>query len=255
MAEPKVRLICRPAFDDSSAQAFLEDWGVTWTRTPNSSNAEELVEFSGRVCYMSFGEGRQSPKTNKEYIHNLIRQLHESVLEHATWSFIISEVSRGFTHQLVRHRIGFSFSQLSQQYYEDESSPFIKPDLISSNPDISRIWDAAVLGAREAYSELLSKLKSLDSPGGKEAKRALRTAARSVLPEAAATAIAVTANCRAIRHFLDVRGAIEGDEEMRKVSALLLSLLQKDSPSLFSDFEVRRHRDGSPIVFRIAQED
>jgi thymidylate synthase (FAD) len=255
MSEATVRLICRPAFDASEAQAFLDDWGMTWIRTPNSSSAEELVEFSGRVCYMSFGEGRQSPRTNLEYINNLIKQLHESVLEHATWSFIITGISRGFTHQLVRHRIGFSFSQLSQQYYEDESSPFIKPDLISSDPDTNRIWEAAVLGAREAYSELLSKLKCLAGQGNKEAKRALRTAARSVLPEAAATSIAVTANCRAIRHFLDIRGAIEGDEEMRKVSAALLSLLQQDSPSLFSDFEVRRHTDGSPIVVRTGSAD
>src|SRR4051812_24681486 len=113
--EPKIQVIARPSLDVNSIGEFLDQERTWWRRTGQATPAEELIELAGRVCYMSFG-GAQSPKDNSSYVRNLILQQHESVLEHASWTFVLAGVSRAFSHQFVRHRVGFSYSQLSQQY-------------------------------------------------------------------------------------------------------------------------------------------
>ena len=109
--------------------------------------------------------------------------------------------------------------------------------------------------AHRAYREILEALDRDPAAaglpaevGGKELRRAIRSAARSVLPNATETKIVVTANARAWRHFLDVRGSIAGDEEMRRVAAAVLAIVAREAPGLFADFEVRTMPDGSPLV-------
>src|SRR5437667_10048278 len=101
-----------------SYQAFLRTKGLSWRESAGSTDTERLVEFAGRVCYLSFGE-LQSAKTNAEYIRNLVKQRHESVVEHATFTILADGISRALSHQIVRHRVGFSYSQLSQQHHDD----------------------------------------------------------------------------------------------------------------------------------------
>jgi thymidylate synthase (FAD) len=203
---------------------------------------------------MSFGK-LQSPKSSAQYIHNLIMQGHESVLEHANWTFLLTGVSRAFTHQLVRHRPGFAFSQLSQQYHNETNAQFVEPECIRHIPKARKLWKDSVKQALNSYKQLLALIESRKSSSTtgvaqKELTRLVRSAARSVLPNATETKIVVSANARALRHFLSVRGGIVGDEEMRKVSAALLAALRKEAPSLFGDFTVQRLADGSPCVTR-----
>lgn len=246
---PRLYLVARPSLVPAEVKRFLEDESTAWRTSSEATEAESLVELTGRICYMSFGH-RQSPKTNADYIAHLVRQGHESVLEHATWTFIIAGVSRAFTHQLVRHRAGFSFSQLSQQYSDQGEAGFVKPTVIAADAELSRMWDDAMVESRAAYRRLRDGLAgdSTATSGDRERQRAVRSAARSVMPTATETTIAVTANGRALRHFLAVRGAIVGDEEMRAVSAALLTILELEAPSLVADFELRRLDDGSPVV-------
>ena len=103
--QPKIYTVARPRFDSAEVQRFLDDEKETWHNTDGAQSAENIVEIAGRLCYMSFG-ARQFRRDNYQYVQNLIAQGHESVLEHAVWSFILTNVSRSFTHQLVRHRIG-----------------------------------------------------------------------------------------------------------------------------------------------------
>jgi len=81
----------------------------------------------------------------------------------------------------------------------------------------------------------------------REVQRAIRSAARSVLPNATETKIVVTANARAPRHFLRVRGTVPGDLEMREVAAVLLTELSVDAPSLFADLRIEQLPDG-PVI-------
>jgi thymidylate synthase (FAD) len=203
---------------------------------------------------MSFGE-KQSPRSNADYVLNLIRQGHDSVLEHVSWTFLLTGVSRAFTHQLVRHRIGFSFSQLSQQYHEETDATFIEPAHLAKSPRALQAWQEAMSVSRQSYRVILESLKELNGSLGlnlqeKEFKRAIRSAARSVLPNATETKLVVTANARALRNFFESRGSIPGDVEMREVAAKLFTLVCAEASSLFGDFTLGTLLDGSPILTR-----
>lgn len=248
----RVHLIGRSGFDASALLRFLEEENAVWHRTPGATEQEEIVEVSGRVCYMSFGE-KQSSRSNADYIKNLIKQGHESVLEHVSWTFLLAGVSRAFTHQLVRHRIGFSFSQLSQQYHEETAATFIEPAHLKKSRRALKAWENAMAASLQSYRVILSSLNRLHGSSGldlkeKEFKRAIRSAARSVLPNATETKIVVTANARALRHFFSVRGSIPGDVEMREAAAALFKLVRIEAPCLFSDFKLATMPDATPLL-------
>src|SRR5205823_12270894 len=137
--EPKVYLVGRQITDDAALARFMADENVTW-QTDTEVGGERLAEIAGRVCYLSYGRGR---KTNAEFLGHLLQVGHGSVLEHAVWSFLVTGVSRSFTHELIRHR-HFSYSQLSQRYVDESESDFIEPDVIAADPALHRIWCDAV---------------------------------------------------------------------------------------------------------------
>lgn len=265
---PRVLLLATTHFDVDAFCSFVREAVARethapssidegWNRSPGATEAEELVEAAGRVCYMSFAS-RQSPKSNTEYIHHLIQSGHESVLEHVNWTFLLDGVSRAFTHQLVRHRVGFAFSQLSQQYHDEAEAEFVEPLQLEQFPESRAAWLRCVEAARTLYSQIRDEVAEKEAElglEGREATRAIRSIARSVLPNATATKIVVTANARAVRHFLRVRGSIPGDTEMRLVAAELLKILTADAPALFFDFHIEKLSDGSPIVIHTAPKD
>jgi len=201
---------------------------------------------------MSFGE-TQSARSNREYIQNLIDQKHDSVLEHASWTFLLTGISRAFSHQLVRHRAGFSFSQLSQQYHDETTAKFVMPEEVKAEPATMMLWFKLIGELRRGYNSILTDLEDgivSRRASSKEARRSVRSAARSILPNATETKVVFSANGRALRHFLDMRGAIAGDIEMRQVSALIYLRLKSEAPTLLSGFEMSTHEDGYPLVRR-----
>src|SRR5688572_22071898 len=116
LREPTVYVLGRQTMDDAELDRFLTDHGVSW-QTDSEVAAEVLCETAGRVCYMSFAKPR--PGGNAAYLTHIKEVGHGSVLEHAVWNLLITGVSRSLTHELVRHRAGFGFSQLSQRYVDE----------------------------------------------------------------------------------------------------------------------------------------
>lgn len=245
----KLYIVQRPNIEESTIIQFLEDEGFTWKRTESATPADELIELSGRICYLSFGN-KQSPRTNNEYISNLISAGHESVLEHISWSFIITGVTRAFSHQLVRHRIGFSFSQLSQQYYNEENLTLIPPKGHEVDSWLMDEWKNLEETIQDSYIKIRDQARESapSSLNHKERNRWINSTARSILPNCTETKLSVTANARAIRDLLAKRGVIQGDLEMREFAAILLTNVKQDAPSTFSDFNIATAEDGFPIV-------
>jgi thymidylate synthase (FAD) len=233
--EPRVYLVGRQAVDAAAVERFLDEHGHSWS-TDTEVGAEVLAEMAGRLCYLSYGKGRRS---NREFLGHLIEVGHGSVLEHCVWSFVITGVSRSFTHELVRHRAGWAYSQLSQRYVNESESPFVEPDVIADDPALHAVWTGAVEAARLAYDRLVAGLEEryASEPDGTLRRKLARQAARSVLPNATETRIFVSANARALRHFIELRGAEAADIEIRKVALLVLELMQREAPALFSDYE------------------
>jgi thymidylate synthase (FAD) len=250
----KIYTIARPQFEQAYQDFlldFLPEGETTWHQSKDATSAERLVEFAGRICYMSFGP-RQSPATNAAYIRKLIQNQHDSVLEHAVWTVLLSGVSRAFTHQLVRHRIGFSYSQLSQQYHDESNITFVPPAGLEEFPALAQIWNNSVAESQIAYRRIIAGLNSPTAkalPANKRERiRATRSLARSVLPNASETVIVTTFNARSLRHFLKTRGNTVGDYEMRSVSAALLNAIRPDGPAFFFDFAIEHSEDGLPLV-------
>ena len=245
--EPRVYLVGRQLMDDNAVQRFLDDYGMSW-QTDTEVGGEQLAEAGGRLCYLSFGKGRRS---NAEYIGNILEQKHGSVLEHAVWNFIIAGVSRSFTHELVRHRAGWGYSQLSQRYVDESTANFVEPDIIAGDEGgLHAVWLRAVQTAHEAYLELVEGLmaKLAGEPDRTQRRKLARQAARSVLPNATETMIFATANARALRHFIELRGSEWAETEIRKVALAVLRLMQREAPSIFSDYEIVRLPDGTEVA-------
>jgi thymidylate synthase (FAD) len=97
--EPVVTLIARPQFVEPT------HLGVAWLG--EGTDGEKLAEFAGRICYMS--QRNPAGRTTGEYLENIKRQGHGSVLEHANYTLLLEGVSRSLTHELVRHRAGFAY--------------------------------------------------------------------------------------------------------------------------------------------------
>lgn len=252
---PNLFVVSRPTFDRQNFSSFLEQNELSWADTDTATDAERIVEISGRLCYLSFTDDTSKIRhPTKNYIENLINKGHESVLEHANWTFFLTNVSRAFTHQLVRHRVGFSYSQLSQQYHDETDADFVTPAGLS--PEAYEHWESAVRASKDAYLEILKQaersLAAVNDQSTKEDVRLMRSAARSLLPNATNTAISISANARSLRHFLDLRGAIVGDIEMRLVSSKIYDMLVIEAPSMVEDFERRNCEDGWPLVEKIS---
>jgi thymidylate synthase (FAD) len=244
--EPEIYIAGRQTMDREAIDRFLEDQELTW-ETDTEVGGEQLVEAGGRICYMSFGKGR---KTNREYIQNLTSMKHGSVLEHATWDFIITGVSRSFTHELVRHRAGWGYSQLSQRYVDESTANFVEPEIIARDERLHAVWLDAVKTAHQAYRDLVEGLmEHLPNIENKtERRKRVREAARSVLPNATETMIFCSANARALRHFIELRGAEGAEAEIRRVALKLLRLMQREAPTLFGDYEIVALDDGTEVA-------
>lgn len=244
--EPSVYLVGRQALDEGNISKLLTDMGAAWS-TDTEVAAQKLVEAAGRLCYMSFGKGR---KSHAEYMEHILDSAHGSVLEHSVWNFIITGVSRSFTHELIRHRAGFGYSQLSQRYVDESQAEYVEPDCIAEDPELHAIFMAAVEQSHQAYVRLVEGLqvKYKDIPDATQRRKLARQAARSVLPNATETRIFVTANGRSWRHFIEARGNEWADVEIRKVALMILRILQEEAPTIFGDYEIDTLPDGTQVA-------
>jgi len=246
--EPKVYLLGRQVVDEEALAAFLADHDVSRWTTDTEVGGEKLIETAGRVCYMSFQKPR--PGGNKAYIGHILEVGHGSVLEHAVFNLLFTGVSRSLTHELVRHRAGFGFSQLSQRFVDESACSFVEPLVIAADPELHRIWLEAVEASQVAYRTLANRLTETfkDIPDKTSRRKQAREAARSVLPNATETKIFVTANARALRHFIEMRGDAAADVEIRRLAIAVYKLLEKEAPNLFGDYTLIDLPEGGQAV-------
>lgn len=184
--------------------------------TPNS---EKVIESMGRICYNS--KNNISTDSSEIFIKSIIKRNHLSVLEHASASFEISNVSRSFTHQLVRHRLA-SYCQLSQRYVDQGEFKFIIPPSILDNLEAEILYSETMYTINETYKKLRNLgIKKED--------------ARFILPEATETVIGITANFREWRSIFELRLTPHAQWEIRTTLLEILKELTKLSPNCFGD--------------------
>src|SRR5512132_441750 len=139
--EPRITVISRPSFAEPSHLP------VNWLG--DSSDGERLAEFAGRLCYMS--QKNPAGRGTREYLENIKKQGHGSVLEHAVYVLLVEGISRSCSHELVRHRAGFGYSQLSQRYVDESDAAFVMPPAIQGDAPLEQAWQAQMTQAQAAY--------------------------------------------------------------------------------------------------------
>ena len=234
---PRISVIARPQFVEP------DHLPVQWKG--EASDGERIAEFAGRLCYMS----QHSPagRTTAEYLRNILRQGHGSVFEHSQYVLLIEGISRSCSHELVRHRAGFGYSQLSQRYVDESHAAFVMPPAIQGDAALEAAWTAQVQAAQEAYvvavEGLMAKYASVEDKIHR--RKMAREAARSVLPNATEVKIVVSANVRAWRTMLELRLGEGAELEIRRMAVACLRALQQEAPALFGDFEIYAGKDGA----------
>ena len=244
---PQVELISRPHVDWDAINSYLEQvGGQAWgsrVSAQNSPDSEDLLEFSGRMCYRSWEPGL-NPNVSRvranssDYLSNVISSQHGSVLEHANYTFVIHNVSRVFTHELIRHRAGNAFSQESLRYVRLTDIPFWFPEWAR---DDSELMDRClkVLDTLEEHQQWMSEHFGLDEEGTKFShKKHMTSFMRRFAPEGLATGIVYTANLRSLRHVIEMRTAPGAEEEIRLVFNRIGEIMRGEAPAIFADYTV-----------------
>lgn len=248
--EPRVTLLAR--------QEFVYPAHIDW-HSDSEVAGEVVAEFAGRLCYLSFGENaglegghRSIPgrTTNESYLGNILQVKHGSVLEHAVWTLLIEGVSRSLTHELIRHRAGFGFSQLSQRYVDESDIGFVLPPEIGEDTRAYEVWSEGCEQALDGYRALLDEMTDQVGSDGVATmrKKRARQVARALLPNCAETKVVVTGNARAWRHFMEMRGSGSADVEIRRLANSVLRVLRDEAPHIFGDMHLVPHTDGTETV-------
>ncbi|MEO5826540.1 MAG: FAD-dependent thymidylate synthase [Gemmatimonadales bacterium] len=234
--EPVVTLIARPEFLEPAHLA------VQWHEP--GTDGERLAEFAGRLCYMS--QHNPAGRSTAEYLGNILKQGHGSVFEHAVYVVLIEGVSRSLTHELVRHRAGFGYSQLSQRYVDESEAAFVMPPAMQGDTELEEVWSTQVAAAQDSYvaavEGLMERYAWVESKVHR--RKMSREAARSLLPNATETKIVVSGNIRAWRTMLELRLGEGAEREIRRCAVRVLETLREQAPAFFHDFELYPAADG-----------
>jgi thymidylate synthase (FAD) len=248
---PQVFLVARPSVNVEGMRAYLDSvGGASWLELREEAreqlnDGELLAEFGGRMCYRSWEPGLNPNVTRirtdqKEYFANVLRSAHGSVLEHANFSFAFRNVSRVFTHELIRHRAGSAFSQESLRYVRLTDIGFRVP------PALEPMRDQVISLVEQLEEFQLSAAEQLDIDNGEmpfHVKKEITSALRRLAPTGLSTDILWTANVRTLRHVVEMRTDPGAEEELRSVFNLVAEIMKTEAPSLFQD--VARDEDGS----------
>jgi thymidylate synthase (FAD) len=166
-------------------------------------------------------------------------------MEHANYTLLLEGVSRSLTHELVRHRAGMAYSQLSQRYVDESEAQFVVPPAIIGDAALEAAWRAQIESAQAAYvalvDQLMERYRWVDDKVHR--RKMAREAARGVLPNSTETKIVVTGNARAWRTLLELRSSEGAELEIRRLAVLVIRMLQREAPAFFGDFAIYQAED------------
>ena len=197
----------------------------------HTPDPEEAVSLGARLCYSKASiedlKEKISAKDQSDFIERLKAMGHESVFEHASFTFGVEGVSRSLLAQLTRHRIA-SFSVQSQRYvsYENGFGYVIPPRIAALGEDAVRKYHEQMSIMEGWYRDWQRQLGS--GEGANED-------ARFVLPNACETRILMTMNVRELYHFFSLRMCSRAQWEIREMARQMHRLCLETAPSLFRD--------------------
>lgn len=250
--EPEVYFIAETSIRWGELDRYLRDIGTLWypeDEKEGSADGEVLMEIGGRMCYRSWEpydpdkplctnpNVTKIRKGNKTYLGNVLKQKHGSILEHAQISMLFRDVSRIFTHEIVRHRAGVAISQESLRYVRLDSIPFFIPETLKENPKAQSLFLEYIQKMEELQKELANTYQ-INEITDFHRKKQLTSAFRRGAPMGLATSILVSGNIRAWRHIITMRTSEAAEEEIRLVIGKVAKILKKHYPHAFQDMSL-----------------
>jgi thymidylate synthase (FAD) len=187
---------------------------------------EMTVALAARLCYSPAAIDELKDRLSNSDIRNFLEKImslgHQSVLEHASFTFGIDGISRVTSHQLVRHRMA-SYSQQSQRYVSHESRfEAVIPRSVSDRPEMLERFEGELTNLHRLYSEMVA--------AGIPAEDA-----RYILPNATGTKIMLTMNARELLLFFRLRCCERAQWEIGEMAVEMLKLARGVAPIIFSE--------------------
>jgi thymidylate synthase (FAD) len=262
LKSPGVVLISKPQTSVGGLAGFLEGFDPELrfpeyledeTELPPSS---QLCKTAGQLCYASFGPRRTKNEDAASYFERLTSAGHGSVLEHASFSFLLYGISRSVTHELVRHRAGVGVSQISQRYVSGNVLRFVERLEYQDDEELHRLFEERADRAAAEYDAMARSLLEKQEGGAAmlsadyktDARKKVQQTARSLLPNETEAPMVWTGNVRALRHVIEMRADAHAESEIRALALRLFLCLRKADPILFGDYELKELPDGTYMV-------
>lgn len=230
----------------------FSQYPISETYANDSSDLEKLVEVYSRGCYKSFGAGLNPNVTkiregNAEHLANVIKSAHGSVFEHAMINFAFCDVSRVFTHELVRHRVGVAISQESLRYVRLTELKSMEFEQLAEISEEDNEWFKQqvyeVFTFLEQKQQEMTVRFNLDNEASFNAKKKVTSRMRRMAPIGLLTYIGWSANIRTLRHLIPLRTHKSAEEEIRYVYKIVGQMMVDQYPNAFFDFHFEK--DGS----------
>ena len=238
-----------PEFETGYNDFFDARAGVSEQGATHSFAGEHLVQLAGQLCYLSLGARRTTVGENATYLRKILSSGHGSVLEHANYTLLFYGIDRACTHELVRHRAGMAYSQVSQRYVDGRHLRFCMPFEYQQREELTTSFEKFIDYAADTYANRTEELKLVfpQQPGevATDWRKRIQSCARECLPNATEAPIIVTGNARSWRHVLSMRTAKAADVRIRRPMIRALQVLQAAAPDLFGDFRTFNLPDGS----------
>jgi len=189
-----------------------------------TENPERNVATAARLCYSKKGAVQLNQEMSQKEVENLVKKVmqmgHTSTLEH-TYFFFHVRCSRVTSHQIVRQRIGTSYSQRSQRYVTEDDFSYITPPKIKNNKKAYQIYKEKMAELEKTYLELIE----LGIP---------KEDARFILPTIK-TNIVISYNARSLIHFIRLRTCNRAQWEIRSIANQMLKEVKKVAPVIFEN--------------------
>jgi thymidylate synthase (FAD) len=195
-------------------------------------NPDSVVYAAARCCYDDVDMTDESyslesfhQKDISKLVNHLYLSGHTSTFEHVSFTFAVNGISRVCSHQLVRHRIGVSYSQQSQRYIKMNTNKnmedVVVPPSIKNKQSAYDLYRASVDTATSIYHSLIS----MGIP---------KEDARYVLPHSWNTQLSITMNARSLLHFFNVRLCKRSQWEIRELARRMYQEVRYVAPLLFN---------------------
>lgn len=260
LVKPGIACLVRPHYEHAALRGFLSGFDADLgfmeylddVPDPEQPGAA-IAKTAGQLCYMSFGPKRTRNDESAKYLGHIKESRHGSVLEHPAYSVLVYGGDRSFTHELVRHRVGVGFSQVSQRYVDGKTLRFVERAEYQGDAELHEFFEKRIDRAVCEYDSLAGMLMKRQAEGAAglsaehrtDLRKKVNQAARSLLPNETEAPVMFSFNARALRHVLEMRAAGPADTAIRAVAFRLFLCQSVLEPTLLNDYTIVDLPDGT----------